>query len=273
MKYRWGISERKNRTMMAKDNYSNKAIKMNPEYKLYEKEAFEKEYSPEIVAAAETLKGGEYRVSAKQTRAIKEAVKKGLGKQKLKGPLLSNYALGHEAVLLKIGSKKPFGGMRWAKLIELTTEGDYAERKFEVDCAYVRNIPGNHVMVVRGNERIGIYENVFKNKENPVMLNYENFMKKALFSRMGCYIQQVLLFVISFVLVIAVWMATQSWLIFPEVAFCLVAARAYKHLVSLLSLKYIARYGITIYENMFHKWWKVLYFILNVLAIILVCIK
>ncbi len=267
------ISERKNRTVVAKDNYSDKAIKMNSEYKWFAKEAFEKEYSPEIIAVAENLNSGEYRISAKQTETIKEFIKTAPGRQKLTGPILEKYVLGHDAVLLMIGFKIPFTKKRWAKLIERTMEGNYAERKVKVDCAFVRDIMGSYVFVVNGKEGIGIYENISKNEDNPIMLNYEKYLRKNPFSKIGCYIQQVLLAIISFVALMVVWQITKDWIIFPKIAFCLVTARLYKHLISLLRRKYIVGYRTIGCESMFHKFWKVPYFVLNVLALVIVWIK
>lgn len=270
---KFGIKERKSRTVMAKDNHSDKAIKRNPEYIWFEKQEFEQKYSPEIIAVVETLKAGEYRISAKQTEVTKESLKKGTSRQKLTGPILEKCVLGHDAVLLMVGLKNPFTRKRWVKLIERTMEGNYAERKFKVDCACVRNISGNYVFVVNGKDDIGIYENVSKNEDNPILLNYACYMKENTFSKIGCYIQQGLLAVVSFVVLMAVWLITKDWLIFPKTAFCLVAARLYKHLIDLLRRKYIVKCGTIACESMFQEFWKGPYIVLNMIALVIVWFK
>lgn len=271
--YKIGIPKHKNKFLVAKDNYTNKAIKLNPEYKLYENEEFENKYSPEMVAVAKNIKCGEYRISAKQVEAISEVFKSGESKKTLKGPIFSKYVLGHEAVLLSCGCKLPFTGKRLACLIERTIEGDYAERRVKVDYVYVRNIHGNLVLVIRGDKEIGVYENVLKDENNKLLSNYENLLKERKFSKSVCYIQQVLLFIVSAILVIMVWLYTKELLIFPRIAFSTVAARTYKHMNHWLSKRYISRYGIEIYENIYGEFWKVLFYLLTIFSLIIAWIR
>lgn len=263
---------RRMRTVVAKDNYSDKAIKKNSEYIWYEKEVFEKEYSPELVTVAANLEPGEYRVSGKQTEAIKELCKKEKGK-KLTGPILEKYVLGHDAILLRAGLKIPFTRKCPVKLLLRTMEGNYAQWKGKVDCACVRNLTGSYVIIANGKENIGIYENVLKNKENPIILNYETQLKKNPFRKIGCYVYQALLAVVSLVALLGVWQITKDWLIFPKFAFCVVTARTYKHLIDLLGRGYLARYKTGVYDGMLHEFWEVPYYLLNVLALVIIWIK
>lgn len=264
--------ERRMRTVVAKDNYSDKAIKNNPEYIWYKKEEFEKEYSPELVTVASNLEPGEYRVSGKQTEAVKELYKKEKGK-KLTGSILEKYVLGHDAILLREGFKIPFTRKCPIKLLLRTTEGNYAEWKGKVDYACVRNLTGSYVIIANGKENIGIYENVLKNEENPIIRNYEQQIKKNPFRKIGCYVYQVLLAVVSLEALIGVWQISKDWLIFPKFAFCLVTARTYKHLVDLLGRGYLARYKTGVYDGMLHQFWEVPYYLLNVLALVIMWVK
>lgn len=273
VKYKIGIPKRKNRTLVAKDNYTNKAIKMNPEYKFYENGEFENEYSSEIVAVAEYIKCGDYRISAKQVNSIKEEFIRSGYTKAIKGPILSRNALGHDAILLRYGFKLPFVGKYSVCLIEKTMEGNCAERKFNVDYVYARNIPGNHVIVVNSDKEIGIYENTLNNENNQLLCNYDKFTEEMRFSKIGYYIQQVLLFIVSAIFVIMVWLCTRKCLVFPRVAFCLVTARTYKHMNYWLSRKYISQYGKTIYDNMYCKLWIILYYLLIIFVLIIVWIR
>lgn len=267
--YKIGIPKHKNKFLVAKDNYTNKAIKLNPEYKLYENEEFENKYSLEFVAVAENIKCGEYRISAKQVEAISEVFKRDESKKTLKGPIFSKYVLGHEAVLLSRGHKLPFTGKYWISLVERTVEGNYAKRRVKVDYAYVHNIPGNQVLVIRGDEEIGVYENVLKNRNNQLLSNYESLMKEMKLIKLGCYMQWVILFIVSAILVIMVWIYTKELLIFPRIAFSIIAARTYKYMNQWLRKRYISRYGLIIYENMNGEFWRVLFYLLTIFALII----
>lgn len=255
------------------DNYTNKAIKLNPEYKLYENEEFENKYSPEFVAIAENIKCGEYRISAKQVEAISEVFKRDESKKTLKGPIFSKYVLGHEAVLLSRGHKLPFTGKYWISLVERTVEGNYAKRRVKVDYAYVHSIPGNQVLVIRGDEEIGVYENVLKNRNNQLLSNYESLMKEMKLIKLGCYMQWVILFIVSAILVIMVWIYTKELLIFPRIAFSIIAARTYKYMNQWLRKRYISRYGLIIYENMNGEFWRILFYLLTIFALIIAWIR
>lgn len=101
------ITERKV-PVVSKENYSNKAIKQNPEYELLENEEVKVRYTPEMIVALKSIKSGDYKISAKQRETIKEEVKKWNGNLELRGPITANNAMGHEAVLLKIGRRIPF---------------------------------------------------------------------------------------------------------------------------------------------------------------------
>lgn len=263
---------RKMRTVMAKDNYSDKAIQNNSKYTWYEKEVFEKEYSPELVTVAANLETKEYRVSGKQTEAIRELYKKEKAR-KLTGPILEKYVIGHDAILLRAGLKIPFTRKCPVKLLLRTTEGNYAEWKGKVDYACVRNLTGSYVIIANGKENIGIYENVLKNEENPIIRNYEQQLKKNPFCKIGCYVYQALLAVVSLVALIGVWQITKDWLIFPKFAFCLVTARTYKHLIDLLGRGYLARYKTGVYDGKLHQFWEVPYYLLNILALVIIWFK
>lgn len=252
---------------ISKENYSNKAIKQNPEYRLLEKESVNQRYSAETVLALENIKCGDYRVSAKQKEALKEEIKKWNDHSILEGPILANNPTGHEAVLLKIGWKRPFTRKRWAKVIERTREGDFAERKFKIDFSAVRNISGNYVIVVKNGAEIGIYEDSIKNQTLLMIQNYDDYMKELRETQRIYGIEQSLLIIGPALLVVLAWICTRNWLIFPEVALCFVVAGTYKYFIYRLGLKYISKYGKTVYENDLIKWWKGWYALLILFAV------
>lgn len=267
--YRFRLSElrKHKKPEISKENYSNKAIKQNPEYRLLEKESVNRRYSAETVLALENIKCGDYRVSAKQKEALKEEIKKWNGHSILEGPILANNPTGHEAVLLKIGWKRPFTRKRWAKVIERTQEGDFAERKFEIDFSAVRNISGNYVIVVKSGAEIGIYEDAIKNQTLLMIQNYDDYRKELRETQKIYGIEQSLLTIVPALLVVLAWICTRNWLIFPEVALCFVVAGTYKYFIYRLGLKYISKYGKTVYENDLIKWWKGWYALLILFAV------
>ncbi|MCR4599815.1 MAG: hypothetical protein K5678_12385 [Acetatifactor sp.] len=211
---------------------------------------------------------GEAEADVEPVEAPEEIVPDDKKRRRLKGPIIYGNTSAREAILVKVSPKIPFVNKRKVRLLERTKEGQFAEHRIKADYCYARAIPGNRVMVVSTRRAIGVYEDVLKNEENPIMKDYEEFMMKIHLGRVGRFIQQSVLFLFSIYILLFAAGISYEWLLFPAATIMIVGAASFKHMVHLLGRKYVKKYGPIVYEAMFHKLWKIPYVILLALAVV-----
>ena len=317
-KRHWRYYQNEDKKQPSGDEYTNRAIKKNPEYSLQPKEIFAQNYPREIVAVAKKLRSGAARVSAQQTAALKktgEQVQKEEDwtygrsvmtelsttspaeaiyrvyreghfeeeyeepeemeptERKLEGPITNNYAVAREAVLLKVEHQKPFQKKRKVLLVERTRDGDYALHPIEADFFMTREMPGNYVMLIKDRDVIGVYEDVVKNKENPIMLEYDDRIKKIRSQEKACHLVQYSLLLVSLILLVLASRLTWMWFTPPALGIYMIAVHTYKRFALGVASEYEKKNGKLIFESMFRVRWGIPYTILKVIAVFLLLVK
>ena len=193
--------------------------------------------------------------------------------RKLEGPILNNYAVAREAVLLKAEPKKPFQKKRKLMLVERTREGDFAIHKLEADYFIARKMPGNYVMLIKDKDIVGVYENVMKNEENPIMLEYESRMKKIRADEKKCHFEQFIWIFFTLILLVIAWSITKTWFVLTAAGFYMVAVNSYRRLAISVGNKYEKKQGKLNFEGVFHKIWSIPYGILKGIAVVMLVVK
>ncbi|MBO4750387.1 MAG: hypothetical protein J5546_08720 [Lachnospiraceae bacterium] len=300
------------------DQYTNRAIKNNPEYSYQAKEIFAQNYPREIVTVAKALRSGAAKVSAQQTKALKktgeyvpeeeewvygrsvmtelsttspadaiyrvyreghideefeEPEEKVPLERELEGPITSDYAVAREAVLLKTEPKKLFQKKRKVLLVERTREGDYALHQLEPDYFVAREIPGNYVLFIKDKDVVGVYENVLKNKDNPIMLEYDDRIKKIRSNEKHYhYVQHSWIFG-SLILLVLAWRFTWTWFAPAAFGIYMIAVHSFKRFALSVAKDHEKKNGKFIFDSMFRVRWGIPYTILKVIAVILLIVR
>lgn len=318
-KQEWKFYRNESQNHPSSDKYTNRAIKNNPEYRLQTKEIFAQNYPREIVTVAKSLRSGVARVSAQQTKALKEtgeyvpsekdddwtygrSVMTELSttspadaiyrvyreghleeefeepeettppERKLEGPITSDYAVAREAVLLKAEPQKLFQKKRKVLLVERTREGDYALHPVEPDYFMAREIPGNYVLFIKDKDVAGVYENILKNKENPIMREYDDSITKIRSAEKRYhYVQYSWLFA-SLILLALAWRFTWTWFAPAALGIYMIAVHSYKRFALSVAKDHEKKNG-KIFFSTFRVRWGIPYTILKVIAVILLVVK
>lgn len=317
-KQEWKFYRNEGKNHPSSDKYTNRAIKNNPEYSLQTKEIFAQNYPREIVTVAKALRSGVARVSAQQTKALKEtgeyvpsedddwtygrSVMTELSttspadaiyrvyreghfeeefeepeettppERKLEGPITSDYAVAREAVLLKVEPQKLFQKKRKLLLVERTREGDYALHPIEPDYFMAREIPGNYVLFIKDKDVVGVYENVLKNKENPIIQEYDVHIDKIRSDEKKYHRIQYAWLLGSLILLVLAWRFTWTWFAPAALGIYMIAVHSYKRFALSVAKDHEKKNGKIIFST-FRVRWGIPYAILKVIAVILLVVK